>query len=108
MGERIGRVSRQGVVLFALGVLVGALLLGGGSFALPWSEDGAQAQDDRMWQSKSWRGEVGPGGVHINSRGDPADPERFFDDWVETLPVECDLGPIFETGFDVTIAYRCP
>ena len=56
MGKRIGNVSRQGVVLFVLGVLVGALLVGDGSLALSESSEGVQAQGVNTWQSKAWHG----------------------------------------------------
>lgn len=107
MGERIGR-AWQGVALFTVGVLVGALVLGGGSFALPVIGDDAKAQGAATWQSKAWHGEIGPGEVEINYGQSAPDPEAFLNDWVETLPAECDLGPIFQTRFDTAVMYRCP
>jgi len=100
MGERVGKVSRQGVVLFALGVLVGALLLGGGSFTLPGSGDDARAQSEERWRTRIFQDallNVGPTG----------NPDRFLNDWIETLPAECDFGTIEGGRGDLLVYYRC-
>jgi hypothetical protein len=48
VGERVGR-TWQGVALFAVGGLLGALLLGSGSISLPGMGDDAQAQGASTW-----------------------------------------------------------
>lgn len=87
---------------FAVGVFVGALLLSGGVFALQAFGNDAQAQSGATWQTKGWSPEIGPGMYNMD-RHSP-NPDQFVDDWVRTLPAECDL----VTLDDYQLAYRCP
>jgi hypothetical protein len=99
VGERIGGVSR-GAVLFAVGVLVGMLLLGGGAFTLPWNSEDARAQSSEKWRTQIFEDAL----LHVTS---PGDPDRFLNDWIETLPAECDLGTIEGERGDILVYYRC-
>lgn len=93
MGERVGRIW-QGVALFAVGVLVGAVLLGG--IALPGiTGESVEAQGSATWQVQQFNTPVRPDSARIVE----------IQDWVESLPAECDLvaSPNFNWYF-----YRCP
>jgi hypothetical protein len=84
-------ISAQAIALFISGVLVGALLLGGGSFNLPWSGDGAQAQNANTWQMELMRGNF----------------EQDVPQWITSLPAACDLVVDPNVGARI-FYYRCP
>lgn len=90
------------LAVFVVGVLAGALLLGGGVFALQTFGGDAGAQSGATWQTKGWSPEIGLGMYNMD-RYSP-DPEAFVDDWIRTLPAECDLVALD----DYQLAYRCP
>lgn len=64
----------------------------------------ATAQDSITWQVMIW-----PGAPQVNGGREPADPWRYYDDFIRALPSRgCDLGPLYATE-NVTIQpYRCP
>ena len=90
------------IAMFVIGVLAGALLLGGSVFALQSFGDDVEAQSGATWQTKGWTFEIGLGMYNMD-RYNP-NPDQFVDDWVRTLPAECDLVTLGE----YQLAYRCP
>lgn len=86
--------------VFAVGVLAGALLLGGGVFALQTFGSSAEAQSGATWQTKYWNE------GRINNGVTTPNPERYLDDWVNALPVECDF--LFAGDARNVVFYRCP
>jgi hypothetical protein len=102
MSERMGRLW-QGVALFAMGALVGAVLLGGGSFALSEIGDGAQAQTSQTWETKVFdemRFNLGATGV--------VDPDVYFNDWLHTIPRECHVETVEGALGNFLAYYSCP
>lgn len=83
------------IAVFVVGVLVGAVLLGGGVFALQSFGSEAEAQGGATWQLQV------------------IEPKRIADtvviedieDWVTALPAECDLVPSVQGDL---FFYRCP
>ena len=90
------------IAMFVIGVLAGALLLGGSVFALQSFGDDVEAQSGATLQTKGWTFEIGLGMYNMD-RYNP-NPDQFVDDWVRTLPAECDLVTLGE----YQLAYRCP
>lgn len=94
------------IVWFLAGVLASVLVVTGVVAGATYFAGDTEAQG--TWQVKVWDGDFGPGMVHINATGAAADPESYFDDFVKTLPDNCELGPIYENEFDLALPYRCP
>jgi len=88
-------MRRKAILFFVVGMLCGALILGGGLFALQ-ATSSAQAQTAAKWQvTKSYIiGDWGKGGAD-----DPAA-------WVKSQPTTCDLMPVYDSAF-VSFYYRC-
>ena len=64
--------------------------------------DDVEAQSGATLQTKGWTFEIGLGMYNMD-RYNP-NPDQFVDDWVRTLPAECDLVTLGE----YQLAYRCP
>jgi hypothetical protein len=93
-GERVGK-AWQGITLFAVGVLMGMVLLGRGTFTLPVIGDDARAQDE------TWKMEI--------FTSDPADDVwagDLFAEWIQSVPDTCDVETLAESR--VVAYYRCP
>lgn len=88
-------MRRKAVLLFVLGMLCGALILGGGLFALQ-STSGAQAQAPAKWQvTKSYL-------VGLWGKGGADDPTT----WLKNQPASCDIQPVVGNAM-VSFYYRC-
>ena len=105
MDGRIGKVSRQGVVLFALGVLVGALVLGGGVWFVHGQAETTIAQDQGAWRAEPFV-----------CRTAACDLESFYTadlsttmgGFLATLPSSCQLEPMLMLGGErLTLFYSC-
>jgi len=83
------------VVVFIVGVLVGAVLLGGGAAVLQHSGEDAQAQSAGTWQLQI---------VEKNAVTDSVVIEDIAA-WVTSLPAACDLVPSIQGNM---YFYRCP
>lgn len=88
------------IAVFVVGVLVGAVLLGGGGFALQAFGDEAEAQGGATWQYQYWSD------TKLNGGDFEPNPDVFIDDWVQELPAECDFQ--FLGDARNVIFYRCP
>lgn len=104
MGKRVGGgpdMAKRTLAVFIVGILCGAVLLGGSLFTLQAWSSNAQAQDEpATWQVQYWSD------VAINNGDLTPDPDRYIDDWVRALPSECDIVPMGDVRN--VLFYRCP
>ena len=82
------------------------LVLGG--VAVGATQFGGDAEAQGAWEMQTWEKVPGRDGLLLNVNALPADPDRFFDDWIRTLPSNCDVGPVVALGDDIGVTYRCP
>lgn len=96
-------MGKRMVFIFLVGMLCGAMLLGGGVFALQHFGDDVQAQSSATWQVVG-----GPEGFSIGNWGAGQGPDVSLDEWIEIVPVECDIQTIARGVSVVSAYYRCP
>jgi hypothetical protein len=65
--------------------------------------DDAQAQSEGTWQVAG-----GDDGFYIGDWGMGLGPERSLDDWINSVPVYCDIQTIARGVSYVSVYYRCP
>lgn len=94
------------IVWFMAGIVAAVLVVTGVIAGTTYFASGTEAQG--TWQVKTWKGFALPDGAGINAEGAAANPEQNFDDWIRTLPSNCDLGPIYAIGSETAATYRCP
>jgi hypothetical protein len=99
-------VSRQGVALFVLGVLVRALLLGD-SISLPAIGDDAQAQGRGTWSAEPFfYCELTCSEEGFYSGRSTESDEITVSEFLATLPSSCQLEPMmFPSGRDFVLFY---
>lgn len=85
------------VNVFVVGLLCGAVIVG----ALTVHDRAAPARAAGQWQSKYF------GDKYILNGGSvKTDPKRYIDDFIMTLPSDCDI--VFQPAADRIVYYRCP
>ncbi len=91
-------MAKRAVFIFLVGVLVGAVLLGGSVFALQNWENNAQAQNSDTWEVE-----------FFSSLLSDSSPDGDFLDWVDEMPASCDIETLRHSGGEnLTVYYRCP
>jgi hypothetical protein len=83
---------------FLAGVLATVLIFSGIVVGATQFAGGTEAQGNLQF-------ELFDQSSYNNGAMDP-DPDRFLDDWLKTLPTDCDIVPIQVSP--ILIAFRCP
>lgn len=79
-----------------------ALAIGAGVGMFSVLSDDARAQDSRTWHIAG-----GPDGFSIGDWGTGQGLELSLDEWIESVPVECDIQTIAGGVSYVSVYYRC-
>lgn len=85
------------VVWFIAGVMATILVISG--VAIGVTHFGANAEAQGTWQVKLLEEST------VNAGYEAADPDKYVDDWVATIPISCDIVSTTAKNF---FLYRCP
>lgn len=87
--------------------LIGFGFIAGFAFALlalisidARSDDSATAAG--TWQSKQFLPPI------AHSSSEQPDPDRYFSDWLTTMPASCSIAPVYVSNYDPTSASPLP
>lgn len=91
------------IAVFLVGILFGAVILGGGLFSLQNAGPNVQAQGDETWNVAG-----DAEGFNIADWGTGRGAQVSLDEWIESVPASCDIQTIAKGMSFVSPYYRCP